>query len=55
MTDEKLIKLEKDIESKISTPKADSKKGFVVNVVELKRLAKRINEYESKAHAAAQR
>lgn len=54
MTDQKLIKLEKEIEKKVRVPEPKAGKKFVVDVKSLKRLAKKINEYEDSTHAVAQ-
>lgn len=54
MTDAKLIKLEKEIEEKVKIPETKKNEKFVVNVAELKKLAKKINDYDNKAHAATQ-
>ena len=55
MTDQKLIKLEKEIALKVKTPEVRPGKKFVVDVAYLKKLAKKINAYESASHASAQR
>ncbi len=55
MTNTKLIKLEKEIEKKIEIPKTKkTNRKFVVDVAGLKKLARRINEYEEQANVAAQ-
>ncbi|MDB5186985.1 MAG: hypothetical protein JWM07_457 [Candidatus Saccharibacteria bacterium] len=57
MTDTKLIKLEKEIQKKITVPeqKKTGSNRFVVDVDKLKRLAKRLNDYEAQSHVTAQR
>ena len=53
MTNNRLVKLEKEIEEKIKIPEREqTNKKFVVDVAKLKKLAARLNEYESQSHVA---
>ena len=55
MTDQKLIKLEKEIQNKIKVPETSSThKKIAIDVAKLKKLAKKINEFEARSSAAHQ-
>lgn len=54
MTNQKLIKLEQEIEKKIRVPEANSRNKITIDVTKLKKLAKQINEFEAQSSAAHQ-
>ncbi len=55
MTNQKLIKLEQEIEKKVRVPETKStNKKIAIDVTKLKKLAKQINEFEAQSNAAHQ-